>query len=162
MGHTSLGGRKYFDEANVYVLLSPSNTYYRVALIAGEQGAGWTEPRTAAGRSWSWEAPQSHLLLARLLCLFPSVQAPGLRPAQCRAKRFRQRDAYCSPRGKIPHFSTSHWEDIFPLLLFILGNEGAVAQPGLAFLPPCIYSVGMAAKDHHHFFPCTRHLAVIG
>lgn len=69
---------------------------------------------------------------------------------------------HCLPGGKIPHSDTSHQEDVFPLLLFILGNEGAVAQPRLTFLPPYIYSVGMAAKDHHHFSPCTRHLVVIG
>lgn len=70
--------------------------------------------------------------------------------------------AHRLPGGKIPHFDTSHQEDIFPLLLFILGNEGAVAQSLNAFLPPCIYSVGMAVKDHHHFSPRARHLAVIG
>lgn len=81
---------------------------------------------------------------------------------QCGAKWFKQWGTHCLPGGKIPHFDTSHQEDIFPSLLFVLGNEGAVAQSLNVFLPPCIYAVGMAAKDHHHFSPCARHLAVIG
>lgn len=36
----------------------------------------------------------------------------------------------------MPHFDTSHREDVFPLLLFILGNEGAVAQSRIAFILP--------------------------
>lgn len=45
------------------------------------------------------------------------------------------------PGGKIPHFDTSHQEDIFPSLLFILGNEGAVTRvPGR--IPPSLYLLG--------------------
>lgn len=45
------------------------------------------------------------------------------------------------PGGKIPHFDTSHQEDIFPLLLFILGNEGAVARVS-GRIPPSLYLLG--------------------
>lgn len=74
----------------------------------------------------------------------------------------KQWGAHRLPGGKILHLDTSHREDIFPSLFFILGNKGAVAQSLNALLPPCIYSVGMAVKDHHHFSPPARHLAVIG
>lgn len=79
-------------------------------------------------------------LPARLLCLSPSVHCPGLRPAQCRAKRLRQWDAYCLPRGKIPHFSSSHWEDIFPFLLFIRAMKER--RPARAPIPPSLYLLG--------------------
>lgn len=49
--------------------------------------------------------------------------------------------AHLLPGGKIPHFDTSHQEDIFPLLLFILGNEGAVARVS-GRIPPSLYLLG--------------------
>lgn len=46
--------------------------------------------------------------------------------------------AHLLPGGKIPHLDTSHRGDIFPLLLFILGNEGAVARVS-GRVPPSLY-----------------------
>lgn len=76
---------KYFDKAHAYFCCCLINAYYGVALIAGEQVAGWMYPEAgwwgAVGESW--EALLVHLPLARLGLSVLSAYPPGLCPVWC-------------------------------------------------------------------------------